>query len=136
VRGRDTGEAPSRPAPPLRRGATAIRGHGHASLNPQRIERTATEASHKFAVKTLTRNLPENLITECIPFLNFANIAPPRHGPNPDADIEDVYGLRESVSNVTGTAVPVIYELRSRNNFQARRARLHREVQQSEVQGV
>jgi hypothetical protein len=71
------------------------------------------------AVTSLTRNLPETLITECIQRLNFEMIAPPAHGPLLPTEVRDNYGLLEGVSNITGAAAPAIYEWRSRGTCTA-----------------
>ncbi|KAF8053925.1 P-loop containing nucleoside triphosphate hydrolase protein [Lyophyllum atratum] len=96
----------------------------HRDLMPKQIDGDGNKSTPRFSVTTLTRNLPENLITECIQLLNFISIAPPMYGPNPAVDIEDVHGLRESVSNITGTAAPAIFELHSRNTCTALRGAL------------
>jgi hypothetical protein len=87
-------------------------------LSPEQEEKRGTP---QFAVTSLTRNLPETLSTECLQHLNIEMIAPPAYplGPHPPTEVKDNYGLLEGVSNITGTAIPAIYEGRSRGTCTA-----------------
>lgn len=72
-----------------------------------------------FSVTALCRNLSETLITACLERLQVHLLATPAFGvqPSPLTEIEDRHGLLESVSNVTGTAVPAIYQWRQRRKL-------------------
>lgn len=67
-----------------------------------------------FSVTALCRNLSETLITACLERLDVHLLSTPAFGvqPSPPTEIEDRSGLLEGVSNVTGTAVPAIFQWR------------------------
>lgn len=67
-----------------------------------------------FSVTALCRNLSETLITACLERLDVHPLSTPAFGvqPSPPTEIEDRSGLLEGVSNVTGTAVPAIFQWR------------------------
>ncbi|RPA93647.1 P-loop containing nucleoside triphosphate hydrolase protein [Choiromyces venosus 120613-1] len=62
------------------------------------------------AVTTLTRNIHQREISECIQELELEQISPAFHGSSPPSEIDVGRGLVESVANITGTAVPAMYE--------------------------
>lgn len=68
----------------------------------------------RFSVTALCRNLSETLITECLKRLEIHLLAAPAYGvfPLPKTEIIDSAGLLEGVANVTGTAVPAIFQWR------------------------
>ncbi|KAF2219353.1 P-loop containing nucleoside triphosphate hydrolase protein [Elsinoe ampelina] len=68
----------------------------------------------RFNVTTLIRNVSETLLTKCLQHLEVKSIAPPTFGLKPSipTEVTDKYGLLESVSAITGTAVPQIYQWR------------------------
>lgn len=71
-----------------------------------------------FNVTALCRNLSETLITDCLRRLEFRMLAEPAYGVQPPAtEIQDVYGLLEGVSAITGTAVPAIFQWRQRKSL-------------------
>lgn len=67
-----------------------------------------------FSVTALCRNLSETLITACLQCLEVKSLATPAYGiqPLPPTEITDRSGLLEGVSNITGTAVPAIFQWR------------------------
>lgn len=68
-----------------------------------------------FAVTSLCRNLSETLITECLKRLNVDLLSDPAYGITPPPTlVADRFGLWEGVSNITGTAVPAIFQWRSK----------------------
>lgn len=71
-----------------------------------------------FSVTALCRNLSETLITDCLRRLEFRSLVEPAYGvqPPPSTEIRVKRDLLEGVSNVTGTAVPEIFEWRQRSN--------------------
>lgn len=72
-----------------------------------------------FSVTALCRNLSETLITACLERLQVRLLAAPAFGvqPDPPTEVEDRSGLLENVSNVTGTAVPAIFQWRQRKQL-------------------
>lgn len=72
-----------------------------------------------FSVTTLCRNLSETLMTACLQRLEVSLLAAPAYGVQPPAprEIEDSSGLLEGVSNVTGTAVPAIFQWRQQKKL-------------------
>lgn len=71
-----------------------------------------------FKVTALCRNLSETLITDCLRHLKFQMLVEPAFGVQPPAtEIQDIYGLLEGVSAITGTAVPAIYQWRQRSRL-------------------
>lgn len=72
-----------------------------------------------FSVTALCRNLSETLITACLERLQVRLLATPTFGvqPAPPTEIQDRSGLLEGVSNVTGTAVPAIFQWRQRKQL-------------------
>lgn len=77
----------------------------------------ATLPIAKFSVTSLTRNLPSTLIIACLRHLKIHHIASPAFGPIPPSQITDQFGLTEGVSEITGTAVPSIYQYLSREHL-------------------
>jgi hypothetical protein len=86
------------------------------NLTPEQEEKRRTPT---LVVTSLARNLPETLTTECLKHLKIEMTAPPTYGPHPPTEVKDNYGLLEGVSNITGTAIPAIYEWRSRGTCTA-----------------
>lgn len=72
-----------------------------------------------YSVTALCRNLSETLITACLQRLEVKSLATPAHGiyPLPPTEITDRSGLLEGVSNITGTAVPAIFQWRQRKKL-------------------
>ncbi|CAN8098324.1 unnamed protein product [Discula destructiva] len=72
-----------------------------------------------FKVTALCRNLSETLITDCLERLEVRLLATPAFGvqPSPLTEVNDKYGLLEGVSNVTGTAVPAIFQWRQKKRL-------------------
>lgn len=71
-----------------------------------------------FPVTSLCRNLSETLIMECLQHLNIDLLSPPAYGVAPPPTlVADRFGMWEGVSNITGTAVPAIFQWRSRKGL-------------------
>lgn len=71
-----------------------------------------------FNVTALCRNLSETLITECLRRLNIYMLAEPAYGVDPPpTEIATTSGLLEDVSSVTGTAVPAIFQWRTKRGL-------------------
>ncbi|KAF7954614.1 hypothetical protein EAE96_005733 [Botrytis aclada] len=67
----------------------------------------------RVCVTALCRNVSETLITDCLSRLEFKMLAEPTYGSSPPpSEIQDVYGLIETVAAITGTAVPAIFQWR------------------------
>ncbi|KAJ4418264.1 hypothetical protein N0V82_005655 [Gnomoniopsis sp. IMI 355080] len=91
-----------------------------AVLRPLEIEEPKPRRGlPAFSVTALCRNLSESLITACLERLQVRLLAAPAFGvqPDPPTEIEDRSGLLENVSNVTGTAVPAIFQWRQRKQL-------------------
>lgn len=79
---------------------------------------SSTKRMRTFNVSALCRNLSETLMTECLHHLRVISIAKPAYGVEPPpTEIADVHGCLEDVSSVTGTAVPAIYQWRSKRGL-------------------
>lgn len=76
------------------------------------IQPSAPESpTSRFNVVALCRNVPETLATDCLSRLKFLMIAEPTYGSSPpSSEIRDRYDLLEGVADITGTAVPAVYE--------------------------
>ncbi|PSR78707.1 P-loop containing nucleoside triphosphate hydrolase protein [Coniella lustricola] len=76
-------------------------------------------ATPAYSVTALCRNVSETLITECLKRLRIGLVAAPAYGvfPPPETEIVDNAGLWEGVANVTGTAVPAIFQWRQRHRL-------------------
>lgn len=91
-----------------------------AVLRPLQIEEPKPRRGvPAFSVTALCRNLSETLITACLERLQVRLLAAPAFGiqPLPPTEVEDRFGLLEGVSNVTGTAVPAIFQWRQRKQL-------------------
>lgn len=85
-------------------------------IRPLRVEPpTPKRRLPAFSVTALCRNLSETLVTDCVRRLDFRLLAAPAYGVAPPPSVvRDQSGLLEGVSNVTGTAVPAIFQWRQR----------------------
>ncbi|KAJ0119706.1 hypothetical protein J7T55_013909 [Diaporthe amygdali] len=85
-------------------------------IRPLRMEPpTPKRRLPAFSVTALCRNLSETLVTDCVRRLDFRLLAAPAYGVAPPPSVvRDQSGLLEGVSNVTGTAVPAIFQWRQR----------------------
>ncbi|KAJ4393495.1 hypothetical protein N0V93_002707 [Gnomoniopsis smithogilvyi] len=91
-----------------------------AVLRPLQIEEEKPRREiPAFSVTALCRNLSETLITTCLERLQVRLLAAPAFSiqPQPPTEIEDRHGLLEGVSNVTGTAVPAVFQWRQRKQL-------------------
>ena len=84
-----------------------------------RNAQATTEKSQLSASLPFAETFPKTLITACLEKLDVHLMATPAFGiqPNPPTEIEDRSGLLEGVSNVTGTAVPAIFQWRQRKRL-------------------
>lgn len=86
-------------------------------VRPLQIEEPRAEAlkgARPFNITALCRNSSEKLTTTCLEQLKICQWADPAFGiqPPPPTEVEDRFGRLEGVSNVTGTAVPAIFQWR------------------------
>ncbi|KAJ8066882.1 hypothetical protein OCU04_004265 [Sclerotinia nivalis] len=71
-----------------------------------------------FNVTALCRNVSETLITNCLRRLEFQMLAEPAYGSSPPpSEIRDKYGLLEAVAGITGTAIPAVFQWRTRKRL-------------------
>lgn len=61
-------------------------------------------------VTTLTRNQPEKVVSDCFAMLKLRQIGEPRFLAGPVTEIEVWEDVWECVADITGTAIPAIYE--------------------------
>lgn len=89
-------------------------------VRPMKVEEPKPpRAIPTFSVTALCRNLSETLITACLERLEVQLLATPAFGvqPNPPTEVLDKSGLLEGVSDITGTAVPAIFQWRQRKRL-------------------
>ncbi|EWC47146.1 hypothetical protein DRE_03515 [Drechslerella stenobrocha 248] len=76
----------------------------------QQLRQIMTPKS-RWKVTALTRNIPETVLSSCFEELDLAMVYEPRtYRPWPKTEIFTQYGFWEEVADITGTAVPAIYE--------------------------
>ncbi|KAG8625549.1 hypothetical protein KVT40_005950 [Elsinoe batatas] len=90
------------------------------TLDGQEVAETKRRKVPLLNVTTLIRNVSETLLTKCLQHLVVKSIVLPTMGIKPPTptEVTDTYGLVESVSAITGTAVPQIYQWRRLREFQ------------------
>ncbi|KAF7952479.1 uncharacterized protein EAE97_001976 [Botrytis byssoidea] len=77
------------------------------------IQPPGPERRVPFSVTALCRNVSETLITDCLSRLELRMLAEPTYGTSPPpSEIQDIYGLVETVAAITGTAIPAIFQWR------------------------
>ncbi|KAL0487957.1 hypothetical protein AKO1_015298 [Acrasis kona] len=92
-----------------------------ASVKGQVSRLQDTNIQHKapdLTVTSMTRHLSDQLIDQIMPFMKFenVNVESDSHSKiklNPRV-LSDVFGTQESVSNITGIAVPAMYEYKNK----------------------
>ncbi|KAF3920023.1 hypothetical protein ABW21_db0203928 [Orbilia brochopaga] len=83
-------------------------------VRPSRTEKEQKQIKtpkHRWKVTDLTRNIPETVISSCFEELELEMLRQPNpYRARPPTEIEIAPGYWEAVADITGTAVPAIYE--------------------------
>ncbi|TGZ84502.1 P-loop containing nucleoside triphosphate hydrolase protein [Ascodesmis nigricans] len=85
--------------------------------SPEEIVQEASLPVAHFSVTSLTRNLPSTVITACLRHLDLHWISDPHFAPVPPGSVKDAHNLTEGISEITGTAVPPLYQYYSTENL-------------------
>ncbi|KAK6524844.1 hypothetical protein TWF281_011745 [Arthrobotrys megalospora] len=73
------------------------------------------EPKFRWKVTDLTRNIPETVMSTCFEELGLEMVRKPnKYRERPETEIEIVPGVWEAIADITGTAVPAIFEYEDR----------------------
>ncbi|KAG0638073.1 P-loop containing nucleoside triphosphate hydrolase protein [Tuber brumale] len=81
------------------------------------LNRKRRRSIQKIGVSALTRNVHSRVMSECIQELELEQISPAYWGSSPPSEIGIGGGLVEGVANITGAAVPAIYEYYTKRKY-------------------